>query len=85
MGGVQPTVIRDVFQSGSLGSVAFWVGDVGDDPLQGTVPGNFSAQGCAANHGETAEATGGGGLRISTAGSINGGFGLRGDRGLHTK
>ena len=42
--------IRDIFQGGSSGGVAFRVGDVGDDPPHGPSPGNVSAQCHASDH-----------------------------------
>ena len=39
--GGPPEGIRDVFQGGSTGGVAFWVVDVGDDPPHGTGSGEF--------------------------------------------
>ena len=58
---------------------------MGTDPPHGSGPGNFLAQCCVADHGETAKDMGGGGLIIFTAGSSNGGGGFLGDRGLHPK
>ena len=57
IGGVQPEGIRDVFQGGSTGGVAFRVRDVGADLPHGTGSGTFSTQGRAADHGETAKKT----------------------------
>ena len=61
-----------MFYSSISVGVDFRVRDVGDDPPHGPGPGKFSAQGCAADHRKTAEAMGGGGLVISTAGESNG-------------
>ena len=51
-GGVQPEGIRDFLEDDFSGGVAFWVGDVGPDPLHRTGPGKYSVQGCAADHRE---------------------------------
>ena len=67
-GGGRSEVIQDVLQGGSAGSVGFWVRDVGPDPPHGTGPGEFSAQGQAADHQEAAKEAGGGGLVLPTAG-----------------
>ena len=58
---------------------------MGANPPHGTGPGKFSTQGRAADHGETAKETEGGGMGISTTGVRNGGGGLQGDQGIHTK
>ena len=71
-GGCQPEVIQYVLQGGSAGGVAVRVGYVGDDTPHWTVPGEFSAQVCAADHKETAETTGRWGIVISTTGGSNG-------------
>ena len=58
----QPDVIRDALQGGSAGGVSVWVVYVGADPPYWTGPCGVSAQGCAADHEEKADATGRGGL-----------------------
>ena len=83
--GGQPEGVQDEIQGGSAGSVDFQVGGVGPDPPHGTGPGQFSTQGCAADHREAVEEAGGGGLGLSTADESYGGFGIRRDRGLHPK
>ena len=54
-GGVRTEDVRGVIQGGSSGSVAFGVRDVGPEPLQGTDPEQFSAQGFAADNQEAAK------------------------------
>ena len=53
--------------------IDFRVGYLGADPLHWTGPGEFSGQGCLADHKKKYEATVGAGLGISTPGSSNGG------------
>ena len=54
-GGGRTKDIWYVLQGSSSGSVAFWVIDVGPDLPQRTVPGQFSAQGYAADDQEEAK------------------------------
>ena len=49
--------IWDVLQGGSAGNVTVWVGEEGAEPPHWTGPGEFSSQGCAADHEETAKVT----------------------------
>ena len=72
----RPEGIWDIIQGSSSGSVYFRVRDVGTDPLHGTGPGKFSAQGCAADHREVPKDTGVRGLVLSTAGVSYGGGGV---------
>ena len=83
--GGQPECIRYIIQGGSVGSVAFRVGDVGHDPPHGMVPKKFSTQGHATYHWEAANKAGGGGMELSAACERNRGGGIRRYRGLHPK
>ena len=71
-GGGQPEVIQYVLQGGSAGGVAVRVGYVGAEPPHWAGTGEFSAQGCTADHKETAKKTGQCGIVISTPGGSNG-------------
>ena len=51
-GGVITEDIRVILKGSSPGGVAFWIRDVGPYPLHGAGPGNFSSQGCVADHRE---------------------------------
>ena len=79
MGGRHTTGLRDVFQGGGSYNTPIWVGDVGDYPPHGQVPGYFSEQIRQADYRETAKATGGWELGVPTAGYIYGGGGFLGD------
>ena len=63
--------IGDVFQCGGAGDYFIWVGDVSGDPMHGTGPGKFPAQGCKTKYGETAKVIIEWGLGVSTTGYIN--------------
>ena len=75
-GGGQPEVIQYVLQGGSAGGVAVRVGYVGAEPPHWAGPGEFSAQGCTADHQEAAKEAGEGVMGLSTAGIIYGGGGI---------
>ena len=47
--------VRDIFQGGGSVGSSLWVRDVGDDPLCGTGPGGFPAQGGPSDHRNTTE------------------------------
>ena len=71
-GGGGPEGVRAIFQSSSADGVAFWGRDVGPDPPDGAGHEQISAQGCATDHREAADAaTVGGGLVISSDGGGN--------------
>ena len=77
LGGGQTEFIWNVLQGGCAGSVAFRIGDVGPDPPHIMVPGKFSAQVRTADHRDIAQATGGGGVGLSTSGFSYGGGGIQ--------
>ena len=68
--------VRDVFQGGVSGDTNFWVGDVGDDPLHGLVPGGVPTQGISTDHWEAALGVIGRDLVISTSGDGDTGSGF---------
>ena len=76
-GGGGPEVIRAFIQSGRAGGVNFWGRDVGPDPPDVAGPEHISAHCRSTDHQEAAKAVGGGGWGISSAGSSDGGSGLR--------
>ena len=59
MGGGRPKDLGVIFKGGRTGSVDFRVRDVGPDPPYGAGPGKIPAQGCAADHQQASEASGG--------------------------
>ena len=75
MGGRQPTGLRDVLQGGGTGGSLILVRDVGADPPHMTVPQKLPEQGCQADYGEVAKATGGWGVVLPTTGHSNRGGG----------
>ena len=75
-GGRQPTGLGGVLQCGGAGSSSIQVVDVGAELPHGKGPGDFPAQGRQADYGEAAEAKGGWGLGVPTAGNSNGGGGV---------
>ena len=76
VGGCQPKGLGDVSQGGGTCSAAIRVGDVGADPLHGTVLGKLPTRGCMKNNGEKVDDMGGGGLGTTTAGGRDGGGGI---------
>ena len=72
-GGRQPIGLADIFQDSGEGGSFIRVGDVCADPLHGTGPGNFPAQGRQENYGEASKLMREWGIGVPTAGDINGG------------
>ena len=72
-GGQHPMGLGGVLQGGGAGSSSIQVGDMAADLLHGTGPGKFPAQGCQADYGKAAEATGGWGMGVPTTRDSNGG------------
>ena len=60
--------IGDVFQCGGAGGSFIRFGEVGGDPLHGTGPGKFPAQGCKTKYREAAKAMIEWGLGVPTTG-----------------
>ena len=72
-GGRQPMGLGDFFQDRGTGGYFIWVREVCADPLNGTGPGKFPAQGRQENYGEAAKFMRYWGIGVPTAGDINGG------------
>ena len=58
-GGGKTMGVRDVLQGGGTGGNSLQIGDVGDDPLHGTIPGGVSAQGVQTYYREASLASSG--------------------------
>ena len=56
-GRVKSTGVRDIFQGSASGGASLRIGDVGDEPPYGPVPGGFPSQGGHADYREKSLAT----------------------------
>ena len=72
-GGRQTMGLGDFFQDSGAGGSFIRVRDVCADPLHGTGPGKFPAQGRQDNYGEAAKLMREWGIVVPTAGDISGG------------
>ena len=68
--------VSGMFQGGGAGGNPIRVGGVVYGPPHGQGPGEFSAQICQVDYGETSEATSGWDLVVPTAGDSDGGDGV---------